>query len=307
LQQTEGLIFLQKIVPIVGLHNSSYRVTGLAILDNELFAANASNVVEVIDLRTLEFKRQFRAEEMTAVIDMGASARDKYVYLLCSSKPVGDGPDEVHMLRFSVKGVLIVKRKLESVSVAAQISVTDESNALLTDCSGNKLMEYSSDLALIRVISLKWESGIKNPVHAIKLTSDHFVVSHGNGYNTLHRVCIVDIDSNVLKSFGVGEVGKPEKLNTPVYMEMFANGNILVADNLYQRLLILSSSLEFVQELSPKKSKQQHLGESTNQSRPWKLILDEANSRLFVSENIWSQRQDSQYGDQLSAFTFSMQ
>lgn len=205
------------------------------------------------------------------------------------------------MLRFSAKGKFLMKSKLDSVVSACQISVTDESNVLLVNPYRQLLMEYSSDLELLHAISLKWESGIKNPTHAIKLTSDHFVVSHGNGYDSLNRVCIVDIDGNVLKYFG--EVDIHDILRSPVYLEMAADGNIVVADNLNQRLLILDSSLEIVQELSPHKSKYP-LGEVNSESRPRKLMLDEANSRLFVAENIFSC--GGQSSDQLSAFTFSM-
>ena len=60
-----------------------------------------------------------------------------------------------------------------------RLSVTDESNVILTVFNKNKLNEYSPDGQLIREINLSSDAGIRHPWHAIKLTNGHFVVSHG--------------------------------------------------------------------------------------------------------------------------------
>lgn len=109
------------------------------------------------------------------------------------------------MLIVCATGKVVAKWILRDVSLDndfVQISVTDESNILLTEGFESKITEYSPDGELIRVISLTWESGIYNLNHGIKLTSDHFVVCHGRRTDSRQSVCIVDMDGNLLKYFG---------------------------------------------------------------------------------------------------------
>lgn len=277
-----------------------YKITGLSILDNELFVASTSDVVQVYDLRMLTFKRQWCVEKVTSIMDMKASGRNKYFYLLCSCRSDCEFIN-VYMLRCSAKGEVIDKWKLYSeCENVAQISVTDESNVLLTN--GNQLTEYSPKGVPILVIPLKWGSNIYHVSHGIKLTSDHFLICL-----SLQRVCMVDTDGNILKYFG--EVGRSDKVSNPIYryLEMAADGNILVADKFNRSLLILSSNLEFIQELSPHKSKYP-FDQSMTKSRPKKLMLDEANGRLFVAEEVWKASGNrEQCCDQLSVFAFAMQ
>ena len=60
-----------------------------------------------------------------------------------------------------------------------RLSVTDESNVILTVFVKHKLNEYSPDGQLLREINLSSDAGIRDPWHAIKLTNGNFVVSHG--------------------------------------------------------------------------------------------------------------------------------
>ena len=153
-----------------------YRVTGLAILDNELFVSSNSNVVEVHDLRTLKFKRRWRAEEVQAVVDMKASVRNKCLYLSCSCKSIihvrgkrvtysflVPTIDEARLLIYDVEGIVDSQWKPDIGNIQnAQISVTGKSNVLVTNGAESKFTEYSSDGEEIRDISLKWESGIEH-------------------------------------------------------------------------------------------------------------------------------------------------
>lgn len=90
-------------------------------------------------------------------------------------------------------------------------------------------------------------------------------------------------------------------------MELAADGNIIVADHLNERLFILNSNLEFIQDFSPHKSYYPLL-QSLTEYRPRKMVIDQANGRMFVAENIWKTLQmgegKDQYGDRLSVLTF---
>ena len=82
------------------------------------------------------------------------------------------------------------------------LSVTDESNIVLTAYNKSKLNEYLPDGQLIGVINLFLDADSGCPLHAIKLTNGHFLVSHGYCDGDEHKVCMVDAGGNVLKSYG---------------------------------------------------------------------------------------------------------
>lgn len=154
------------------------------------------------------------------------------------------------------------------------MSVTTESNVLLTVSGRNKLCEYSPDGQPLREIHLS--ASIIHPFHAIKLTSDLYVVSHGHLGDPLHRVCTVDSNGNVIKSFG-GESGSTKKqMNVPAYLAVNSDGSILVVDRLNGRVLLLSADLEFRKEiLSEKKDKLRS---------PFRIHLDQSHDRLFLAD-----------------------
>src|SRR5688572_12359296 len=116
-------------------------------------------------------------------------------------------------------------------------------------------------------------SGIRHPLHAIKLTSGHFVVSHGLTDDELRRVCVVDANGNLEKSFG-GTHGTPiGELNYPVYLSVDGNGFVMVVDEVNRRVLLLDSDLQLKREIL---SRGKH-----GLRRPQAIVLDESNGRLF--------------------------
>lgn len=79
-------MFLETIGVVDVPEEKTYRIAGLAILDNELFIASTSADVKVNDLRTLKLKRRWRAEKVTTIIDLKAAIRNKHLYQLCSCR-----------------------------------------------------------------------------------------------------------------------------------------------------------------------------------------------------------------------------
>jgi len=65
-------------------------------------------------------------------------------------------------------------------------------------------------------------------MQAIQLSSGQFVISHMG--DTQHRVCLVDGNGAVVRSFGGTPGSDLTKMNEPAGLARDENGNILVAD-----------------------------------------------------------------------------
>jgi len=182
------------------------------------------------------------------------------------------------ILRVDPNGKLINKWSTGSrVGCEARLSVTGEANVLLIDSTEHKLSEYSPDGTLIQEINLLSHAGIRHPLHAIKLTNSHFIISHDN-YGDLHRVCTVDADGKLKKSFG----GKPGstigQMHFPIDFSVDGNASVMVLDHGNKRVLLLDSDLEVKREIVTKGHRLQ---------QPWKILLDESNGQLFVVDREW--------------------
>jgi len=104
-----------------------------------------------------------------------------------------------------------------------------------------KLSYYS----YLRAITL--QSDIKGPRHAVQLTTGQFVVCHGFSDDDLHRVCLVDDECKVTRSYG-GQPGTDVgQLNTPLHLAVDEDSQfVFVADHCNRRVVLLSPTLEFV-------------------------------------------------------------
>ena len=151
------------------------------------------------------------------------------------------------------------------------LSVTPGGNLLVTCPCPNKLLELSADNGqCVRKITL--QSDILNPSHGVQLTTGQYVVCHGGSWN-LDRVCIVDDDGRVTRSYG-GQYGSDVgQLNWPRHMAVDEDSQfIYVADCENNRVVLLSPTLEFVRYVSEKLS------------APYRLHLDHTTRRLYVAQ-----------------------
>ena len=154
------------------------------------------------------------------------------------------------------------------------LSVTLSCNLLVT-CRGepNKLVELSVDSGqCVREIAL--QSDIVNPWHGVQLTSGQFVVCHGAGEDSLHRVCVVGEDGTVTRSYGGRSGSDVGKLNWPCNLGVDKDSQfVFVADEENRRVVLLSPTLEFVRYVSE------------GLSWPRRLYLHQATRRLFVGQS----------------------
>lgn len=245
---------------------------GLAILDTELFTvSDESPEVEVYDTTELSFSRRFSLDELVYPLDIGSCKKNKCLYIFDYRGPVQSS----EILRVEPNGKLM-NNWSTGEDWGYGLCITGQSNIILTVYKKSKLNEYSPGGQFIREINMAG-FGIENPWHAMQLTNGHFVVCHGRFGYDLHRVCIVDADGKLRKSFG----GKPGysigQLNSPVHLSVDGNGFVMVADKLNSRVMLLDRNLEFMGEISSKEEKH-------GLQRPVNVILEQTNERLFVAD-----------------------
>lgn len=141
--------------------------------------------------------------------------------------------------------------------------------------------------------------------HAIKLTSDHFLICHGNENSKLFKVCIVDTAGTVLKYCGA--LGKMDLLGYPIYSDIDGGGNFLVADHSKQQVLLLNSNLEFKRCLIDHTTTHPKFDTSITETKPTKIIFDEHNGRIFLVENVWKSNspgaRKNQCNDEVTVYT----
>ena len=208
--------------------------------------------------------------------DIGSCNRNKCLYIFDFKVSLSQSKE---ILRVDPTGS-VIRKWSTGKSYGFGLSVTYDSSVLLTVYNENKLIEYSPDGQLIREINLASVAGIRDAYHAIKLMNGNFVVSHGDTRDDLHRVCIVDAEGKLKKSFG-GKCGSTiGRMNRPFYLSVDGYGSVMVADEHNSRVLLLDSELNFKREILSKK-------ENQGLSVPRRILLAESNNycRLFVADN----------------------
>src|SRR6218665_3278410 len=270
LRYTSNPVLVQTIGTRAAIEENK-QIRGTAIVDSELFiVSHESSEVEAYDLVKLVFSRRWKLKELSKPQDIGSCSRNRCLYI-----PDYKGTGQSNrILRVDINGKLISKWSIGD-DLGYCLSVTDESNVILTVHSKNKLNEYASDGQLIREINFSSVAGILYPWNAIKLTNGNFMVSHGRFASEPHRVCVVDAEGNLKKSFGSGVVSSIRNLCEPVGMAIDGNGFVMVLDRGNSRVLLLDSDLQFKKEILSK--------ESHGLRSPCGISLDETNGRLFVS------------------------
>jgi len=152
------------------------------------------------------------------------------------------------------------------------LSITPSCNPLVICKDPNKLVELSAESGqCVREIAL--QSDIRNPYHGVQLTTGQYVVCHSAGLS-LHRVCMVDDDGRVTRSYGGQSGSDVGQLCQPCHLAVDEKSQFLyVADRENNRVVLLSPTLEFVRYISE------------GLSRSHKLYLHHATRRLYVGQS----------------------
>ena len=152
------------------------------------------------------------------------------------------------------------------------LTVNSDKNVLVVIAGERKLLQFTTHGSLLLTIQL--QPDIESPIQVIQLSSGQFVISHSGRIQ--HRVCLVDGKGAVVRRFAGTRGSSLTMMNGPGGLAVDENGNILVADKLNNRLLVLDRSLTSAREMSV--SVDEYL------VRPSSLWYDKSRGRLYVGE-----------------------
>jgi len=155
------------------------------------------------------------------------------------------------------------------------ISIMKNCNVLISiwDLRPNetdKLLEYTTNGELTRVISL--DKSLDCIYDALELSTDIYAVCH-NGIQQ-HRVCTVDSNGTILRSFGGIPGSKVGELNLPLNLTSDRYGNVFVADRANNRVQMLSSTLDYMGDVKIAK---------IQLNTPRRIHFDQLTLRLYIS------------------------
>lgn len=216
-------------------------IGGMTALNGELFVITCdSKVVEVFCLQSFQWLRTFELKE-GCFGDITSCSRKKCLFLM--NWTAKERQNEI--IRFDADGKNIFIWSIKDNGGC--LSITNNSYVLLTDYWKNILIEYSPRGAKIRQIDLK--SDVIHPRHAIKLITGNFVVCHGDTEDQLHRVCLINANGNIIKSFGDSRGSTTSLLDYPTHLAVNKTGMIFVSEVTNRRVTILSHEFEYLSEI----------------------------------------------------------
>jgi hypothetical protein len=242
------------------------RIHGLAIMSNELYVGRESqSVIEVYDVKTLNYQRNLSIPELSCVYDMTSCPQCDVVYISesCKSK----------IIAINEHGVMIFNRSV--VGTLWGLSVNSQLNVIV----GDQLQVFTRRGEFLRNINL--QSDIKRPHQAIQLNDNRYVVVHGSMFTEgFCRVSIVDSNGTLIQSYGGYPGSGTGKLNALRRMLILGRSLIVVDFGNSRVLLFNMSPLTYVRELI------------SSHTLPHRLAISDDGTRLFVSY----------YGQQLRTF-----
>jgi hypothetical protein len=149
------------------------------------------------------------------------------------------------------------------------LSVNVDYNVVVTFQTARKINVFTTRGQLLKEVNLQ-QSGVVRPWHTIQLTTDHYLVSHGDAGDPVSRISVVDDKGQVRRSFGGAPGSSDKELNTPYRLATLKDGSVLVSDFRNKRLLQLSPTLNYSRILL------------RFNGTPYRLWFDDLTAKLYV-------------------------
>ena len=247
-------------------------VTGVTSLGNGVFVVrlDSRRRVEVYDASTFTLQRYITVPGL-GIWSYGLAACAHYKCLYVSDY------DHSSIHRAELSGSNAVKKWLVGRRPRG-LSVNEEHNVVVMCGWARKIREYTSHGALVRAISLE-QAGVRNPWHAVQLSTGDYVVSERKSPGA---VIVVGIDGHVVRRYCPSPSSDVGKMISPRNLAVTKNDWILVNDRDKTGILLMNRSLSSVRELV--------LPVDDGMHRPRGLCLDESRGRLYVGEYNGSHR-----------------
>jgi len=243
-------------------------VWGIATLENLVYVMRnkESEQIAVYDADRYRLQRKITVRHLNAGNDMAACPYYRCLYI--------SGNDDQWLHKVAAVDDCVTNWRVNDVPKF--ISVTDTHSVLVTCGEARKIKEFSTDGKLLRQIQLPED--IVSPLHTIQLSSGEFIVCHGDLPDPVHRVCLIDSNGHVVKSYGGPKGSGTQQMTSPAHLAVDRNGFVFVADDNNHRVLLLSPALTFVREV---------LSREQLKWLPLRLWLDSDRRRLYVAVNRW--------------------
>ena len=212
-------------------------VAGLIALENNLYIVfKGFHEIAVHDNSDFAYIRSLTVEPLKDPYDITG-----YGSLLYISER-----DDPKIHKFQLVQETTSTWSVEGSSMA--LSMTSQQNVLATCCEEGKrfIVEYSRFGDLVRRIDLA--NDVITPKHAICLSNGNVVVCHGEWGDKLRRVCLIDSNGDVIKSFGGSWGFAVGSLNEPIRLASY-KGFIFIADSRNDNVQVLTEDLEIKREL----------------------------------------------------------
>jgi len=251
-------------------------VTAVTSLGDDVFVARKQSArVEIYDARTFTFRGDLQFPKVSILLlniytrksidlftGLAACPDNKCLYASCNHN------DTVHRVELSGSNAV---NEWTVASGPRGLSVNSEHNLIVTCSGANKLQEYATHGSLLREICL--QAGVTWPWHAIQLSTGDYVVSQ---WTSSGVVSVVRVDRQVIHSYGQSQTSNVGQMKCPTSLAVTKNDDILVAVEDNNRIMLISSSLGSIRELS--------LPGGDRIQEPRGLCLDESRGRLYVGE-----------------------
>jgi len=170
-------------------------VLGVTSVDNELFVLlnQNDNQVVIYSINDYELLRHLSVPGLKRNNDnyMTSCVQHKCLYFSHKARR--------YIQRFALMGGATSKWSVPGSPYG--LSVTRSCNVLVTCRGPNKLVELNADSGQC-IRELRLDKDIWHPFHGVQVTTDQFVVSHGAWLSGFRRVCLVDGEGKVTRSYG---------------------------------------------------------------------------------------------------------
>jgi len=240
-------------------------IRGVTALDNSLYVFRGnmtSKQIEVYDVDSFRLLNILTVRGLYNAVDIVACGYNRCVY-------ISDGRGS-SVRKIALTGTAIARWPVEDTPSC--LSLTVNHSVLVTCRKASKIKEFTTDGQLLGHIALS----VGSPWHTVQMPSGKLIVCHGHHSTVTHRVCLLDSDGQVVKSYG-GQTGPGRnQMHTPAHMAVDENGRVFVVDRNNYRLLLLSPSLTYIRELmSPEQL----------EWKPYRVSVDVKRRRLYVAIN----------------------
>ena len=238
-------------------------VHGITCLRDELFVVrNRRAEVEVYkyNVDSIILKSRLPVTGLMDPWDLASCPRSYYLYICDSS--------DCFIYTLQLKGNVVRNWILNSNPQS--LSVTAQSNVIVSFCSLPILKEFTKDGQTVRDIQLN--QNVQSPLHTVLLKSGQLLLSH---IGSQHRICSVGDDGQVTQFYGGRPGSAAGQIQYPNHLVVDTQGYILVADRDNNRVVLLSPSLMYIKELIPP---------GYGVKGPSKLCFDQQLGLLFIVE-----------------------